>query len=363
MMTYLSSTFLDLERHRTVVARALRKALHQVVMMEEYAARDQRVEFACQGDVAACEIYLGVFAWRYGHIPEAGNPKRLSVTELEYQAANPTRMTRLTFLLDDNAAWPQEYRDPDPARINDLRARLKERCSAYFDTPDALATEVLAALRVHESTRVSEQLEAANMIVKAQQLGPSYMMNIKEHFDLLCRVSLIELQTAPAPWWNTRLHLVAALAQELGQAQAIVFVDDERTFLIMATPAEIRRRLAQRWPALEQAYSAFRQLAPTTEQVKAQLWQYPRLATQALGAEEQEARHVLTSDDLTYELGIAPAAEIVDVAGKGQRFLQQEIVGRKKPFAALVRDDRLEGLVDRVALTQRVAAAFLANLP
>jgi len=53
-------------------------------MMEEYAARDAIVEFACQGDVAACDAYVGVFAWRYGHVPEDQNPGGESVTELEY---------------------------------------------------------------------------------------------------------------------------------------------------------------------------------------------------------------------------------------------------------------------------------------
>ena len=87
MQVYLSSTYLDLRQHRATVGRALRKAGHRVVMMEEYVARDKRVEFACKGDVAACDIYVGIFAWRYGHIPKDHNPKRLSVTEMEYAAA------------------------------------------------------------------------------------------------------------------------------------------------------------------------------------------------------------------------------------------------------------------------------------
>jgi hypothetical protein len=48
MNVYLSSTYLDLQRDRKAVAVALRKAQYQVTMMEEYAARDELVEFACQ---------------------------------------------------------------------------------------------------------------------------------------------------------------------------------------------------------------------------------------------------------------------------------------------------------------------------
>jgi len=74
MKLYLSSTYMDLKSHRATLARALRAAGYEVVMMEEYVARDQRVEFACTGDVVGCDVYLGVFAWRYGYVPDDANP-------------------------------------------------------------------------------------------------------------------------------------------------------------------------------------------------------------------------------------------------------------------------------------------------
>lgn len=74
MKLYLSSTYIDLKRHRAILGRALRKSGYEVVMMEEYVARDQRVEFSCKGDVVACDVYVGIFAWRYGHIPSDTNP-------------------------------------------------------------------------------------------------------------------------------------------------------------------------------------------------------------------------------------------------------------------------------------------------
>jgi len=50
MKLYLSSTYIDLKRHRATLGRALRKSGYEVVMMEEYVAREQRVEFACKDD-------------------------------------------------------------------------------------------------------------------------------------------------------------------------------------------------------------------------------------------------------------------------------------------------------------------------
>jgi len=83
MKIYLSSTYADLKQHRARLAQALRQAHYEVKLMEEYSARDARVEFACTGDVLACDTYVGLFAWRRGYVPAQGNPERLSVTEME----------------------------------------------------------------------------------------------------------------------------------------------------------------------------------------------------------------------------------------------------------------------------------------
>lgn len=359
MKVYLSSTYVDLKRHRDVLGRVLRKSGYEVVMMEEYVARDQRVEFACQGDVLACDVYVGVFAWRHGYVPEAANPQRLSVTEMEYAAAGEKPMTRLTFLLEDAARWPAQHKDADASRITALRARLKEMCSGYFASADKLSAEVLAALRMHESTRLVSQLETIDVMLKAQQLGPSYMMNIKDKLKLLEEVPFVEIRVGPTPWWNTRLHLVAALARDFGRTRGLVFVDADGKFLLLASPAEICRRFANRWPALEQAYDELRREAPTAERLETGIWRYPQLASKALGADEQSARQVLEKADLTYELGIARDAEVVDVRDKNPRFIQREVLGRQTPFVALVRDQRLEGVVDRALLAERVAQAAL----
>ncbi len=359
MKLYLSSTYIDLKRHREILGRALRKSGYEVVMMEDYAARDQRVEFACKGDVVACDVYVGIFAWRYGHIPSDTNPERLSVTEMEYTAAGSKPMTRLTFLLEEKARWPQAQKDADLARINALRARLQEQCSGYFSTADELAVEALAALRIHESTRLAQQLETLNVMLKAQELGPSYLHMIKDKLVLLGDVQFVELQIGPTPWWNTRLYLVAALAREFGRARGFVFVDSDDKFLLMASPSEICHRLALRWPALEQAYVKFRREVTAGKKIEEEIWRYPQFVGEAFGADEEAAKHCLSERDLEYELGIARDAEVVEVREKSRRFLQREVLGRQTRFAALVLDHRLEGLVDRELLAQRVAQAAL----
>jgi len=70
----------------------------------------------------------------------------------------------------------------------------------------------------------------------------------------------------------------------------------------------------------------------------------------------------VTAQDLERDFGIARDAETVDMTDKGQVFLQREILGRATPFAALIRDGRLDGLVERQELARKVADKALAQL-
>ena len=67
---YLSSTYSDLIEHRNLVYRALRRMHHHVIGMEDYVATDQRPLDKCLADVGASDLYIGIFAWRYGFVPE-----------------------------------------------------------------------------------------------------------------------------------------------------------------------------------------------------------------------------------------------------------------------------------------------------
>jgi hypothetical protein len=60
---YLSSTYSDLKDYREHVSLVLRRMGHEDVAMEYYVAEDQRSVGRCLADVAACDVYLGIFAW------------------------------------------------------------------------------------------------------------------------------------------------------------------------------------------------------------------------------------------------------------------------------------------------------------
>ena len=66
---YISSTYSDLVDYRAAVCDVLHKMRYDTVAMEYYVATDKRPVEKCMADVAKSDIYVGIFAWRYGYIP------------------------------------------------------------------------------------------------------------------------------------------------------------------------------------------------------------------------------------------------------------------------------------------------------
>lgn len=143
MRIYLSSTFEDLEAYRNEAIKAIRGLGHDHCSMEDYrAARDIPVE-KCLRDVASCDYYVGIFAWRYGFVP-LGYDK--SITELEYREAIERRIPTLCFLLSDKFQWPDEYREEDP-RLKALRDEISQsHMTCSFTTPENLRSLVAESL-------------------------------------------------------------------------------------------------------------------------------------------------------------------------------------------------------------------------
>ncbi|HEV3468664.1 MAG TPA: DUF4062 domain-containing protein [Pyrinomonadaceae bacterium] len=132
---YVSSTFDDLKEHRAQVRLALQRSGHEDVAMERYGATDQRPVERCLEDVASCDVYLGIFAWRYGYVPEGFDK---SITELEYRKAVEAGKECLIFLIDESADWPFNKIERSALdRIERLREELRARHVVDFFKDEA----------------------------------------------------------------------------------------------------------------------------------------------------------------------------------------------------------------------------------
>ena len=146
---YLSSTFNDLKGCRKDVYDSLRSMHHDVIAMEHYVAADRRPLDKSLSDVADCDIYIGIFAWRYGYIPEKDNPEQRSITELEFRHAVKTGKIRLIFLLNEDAPWPRSMVDSgeEAERLSLLRKELSEEyLASFFMSCEELARQASTAV-------------------------------------------------------------------------------------------------------------------------------------------------------------------------------------------------------------------------
>ncbi|MBD0325323.1 MAG: DUF4062 domain-containing protein, partial [Pyrinomonadaceae bacterium] len=174
---YISSTYGDLKEFREEAYRALRQLRHDVVAMEDYAASDQRPLDVCLADVASCDIYVGIFAWRYGFIPPKDNPERRSITELEFRRAAASGKTCLIFLLHEDVPWPPSLMEKGEGgeKLQQLRAELMDKHSVdFFRNKDDLARRVSAAVQtiVVGGPRVEPQRRRETINTGPLNLGP-----------------------------------------------------------------------------------------------------------------------------------------------------------------------------------------------
>jgi len=143
---YLSSTYIDLREHREAVYKTLRRLGHEVFGMEDYAAADQLSLKLALDEVASCDAFVSIVAWRYGYIPERDDSSGLSITDMEYRHALRLNKPCFVFLLDPTAPWPPSMID-EGGRIKAFREELAAtRVVGFFKDLNDLAVQVATAI-------------------------------------------------------------------------------------------------------------------------------------------------------------------------------------------------------------------------
>ena len=142
---YISSTYEDLKDYREAVYKTLRQMKHEIVAMEDYLASDERPLDKCLNDVSSCEVYIGIFALRYGYIPPDNSR---SITELEYRRAKQENKKILIFILHEEANWPRKFIDYDNIKkLQSLTNELMENhLVKFFKSPEELSKLVALSL-------------------------------------------------------------------------------------------------------------------------------------------------------------------------------------------------------------------------
>src|SRR5215217_3936163 len=109
---YISSTYKDLKEHREKVIDFFQKFPEKfdLIAMEGYVAENITPLARCLQDVGSCDIYILIIGKRYGYIPDdpAVNPKRYSITQLEYETARQNGKIVFVFLANEQTDFPAD---------------------------------------------------------------------------------------------------------------------------------------------------------------------------------------------------------------------------------------------------------------
>jgi len=159
----LSSTARDLPAHRKAACNACLQLGFFPSMMEHLPASDASAVTVSLGLVDEAEIYLGIFAYRYGYIPteeqlleaervhKCSLPRGVSITELEYRRATDMGRKRLIFLVHEDHRPPWREQDIESgsgaAKLQALLERLgRGHTVAFFRSAEELQRKVEEAL-------------------------------------------------------------------------------------------------------------------------------------------------------------------------------------------------------------------------
>lgn len=155
---FISSTSIDLPEYRKAVQDAILSLGLYPSGMEHWPVAGENPVDLCRKMVFDAEIYLGIYAHRYGWRPDGDT----SITEMEYDWAKGRKIPQLCFIIDDRHPWPQNRVEDDTAAREKLNA-FKQRVMgdltvAKFTTPEDLKAKVLAALAPYSQLSTVEQL-------------------------------------------------------------------------------------------------------------------------------------------------------------------------------------------------------------
>lgn len=140
-----------LEHRKEVLDACLRQDMFPV-MMEHLPASDADAIAASLKLVDDADIYVGVFAHRYGYVPKENNPRQISITEMEYERAVERTIPRLIFMMDE--AHPIMFKDVEQGdgatRLETLKERLRtQNIVSFFKSPADLRAHVINSLSRH----------------------------------------------------------------------------------------------------------------------------------------------------------------------------------------------------------------------
>ena len=160
----ISSTARDLPEHRKEAMDACLRQGMFPTMMEHLPASDEEAISASLEMVDRADIYVGIFAHRYGYVP-AGHT--ISVTEMEYNRAVERKIPRLIFVMDKDhpITIDQVELGEGAVRLDAFKKRLQaDNIVNLFKSPADLRALVINSLSQQREPDLTMSLDMCGNI-------------------------------------------------------------------------------------------------------------------------------------------------------------------------------------------------------
>jgi ATP-dependent DNA helicase RecG len=128
---FISSTYVDLKEYRQAAIDVVNRYDDcELLAMEFFASQSQDTTEVCQKEIQACDVLVGIYAHRYGFIPQ-GQDK--SVIHLEYELAKILGKKCLFFIVDQGYPWNPGFIEMDKyARLQAFLDEVKNEYAVEF---------------------------------------------------------------------------------------------------------------------------------------------------------------------------------------------------------------------------------------
>ena len=249
LRVFLSSTALDLGKHRGVADDTLLRLAQQSVVMERFGAQPGTPVAECERLAASCDLLVCIVAHRYGFEPEPG---RGSITRREVVAARAAGKPVYAWIVDDAHRWTEAKEQDlltqpavlaDPAKQQAVIAALQglQAFKAWlganvvvekFSTPDDLGRKIATTLAQVAAQAPAPAPGAAPAAARVPELRMVHALQ-------------------PAPHFSGRAALVSSLSTWVDDTaspdriQALVAAGGTGKTAIIE---QVLRGLQQRWP-------------------------------------------------------------------------------------------------------------------
>ncbi len=227
---FVSSTSVDLREHRNAVRDAILTLGLHPIMMEHFPAMDAGALEVCRQKVHEADLFVGVYAHRYGYIPQGAAQ---SITEMEYDWARARDIPCYVYVVDRAYPWPDDLRDPENTALLDaFKARVgKELVWSTFTTPDSLAAKVTQSLAQHSGEQPAVNrgvvLAVVALLLMVLAAGAAFALNnsAQQTQNASATATAANAPVVMPPGFNVAVAGIG-LVEEDGEARRDALADD-----------------------------------------------------------------------------------------------------------------------------------------